>query len=50
MTIVVGAAGLQITAVHHHDAQAQAAVNRKLAGHDPCFGAPALTADRRSVR
>ncbi len=44
MTIVVGAAGLQITAVHHHDAQAQAAVNRKLAGHDPCFGAPALTA------
>jgi peptidoglycan/LPS O-acetylase OafA/YrhL len=44
MALVVGAAALQIAAVHHHDAQAQAAVDRKLAGHDPCFGAPALVA------
>ncbi len=47
MAVVVGAADLQIAAVHRHDAQAQAAVDRKLAGHDPCFGAPALVAGAR---
>jgi hypothetical protein len=44
MTIVVVASGLQVTEVHHDNTEAQAAVTRKLAAHDPCFGAPALVA------
>jgi len=44
MVVVVAGAALQVTEVHHDATVAQAAVAKKLTQHDPCFGAPALTA------
>jgi peptidoglycan/LPS O-acetylase OafA/YrhL len=44
MIVVVSAAQLQMSEVHHRQVQAATAVQHALAAHAPCFGAAALAA------